>query len=241
MLLGAAASFATSPAWAEWLRDDIVVYIEPPLRAPMAAFGAAFQRIHPGTPRVFAAPPVQMLGLLAHGTQADLLITQTHFMDQASQSGLVVPERRTLWRNRLVVAGRAARAPVQSFDAGALRAALGGGALAVPDATNASTVDGPALLRALGLHVPVQGTASTGDALDMVRAGTTSLAICHSSELPAESGLVAVMALPDAAYPPIIYQAALTKTAWSRNQMALLDDLSGTAPRAHDLGLEPVA
>jgi hypothetical protein len=192
---------------------------------------ADFQRRHAGTPRVFAAPPAQMLGLLAHGTQADILITQTGFMDRALASGLVAPAPRVLWRNRLVLAARQGAFTPAPFSAEGLRAALGGGVLAVPDATAASTVDGPALLAALGVAVRVQGAADSADGLGMVRAGTAAMAVCHASEIAGDAGLAQVMALPDAAYPAIIYQAALTKSAWSRNQMALLDDFGG-----HDAG-----
>jgi hypothetical protein len=236
-MLGAAAAFASSPAWAEWLRDDVVVYAEPALKPVMASLGASFRRQHAGTPRVFVAPPVQMLGLLAHGTQADMLITQTRFMDQAAQAGLVAPGRRMLWRNRLVVAGWPGSERSESFSLAGLREALAGGVLAVPDATDASAIDGPALLRNLGYSDAVQGAVDTADALDMVRRRRVALAICHATELAAAPELTRIMALPDESYPPILYQGALTASAWSRNQMALLDYLAGTVP-VHALGLE---
>ncbi len=241
-MLGALAAFAASPAWAEWLRDGIVIYAEPALVAPLAVLNADFRTRHAGTPRVFAAPPTQMLGLLAHGTQADILITQTGFMDRAVAGGLVAPAPRVLWRNRLVLAARRGAFAPAPFSAAALRGALGGGVLAVPDATAASTVDGPALLAALGVQARVQGVADTADGLAMVRAGTAAMAVCHASEIAGDTGFSRVMALPDAAYPAIVYQAALTKSAWSRNQMALLDDFGGyDAGRLQAIGLERAA
>jgi hypothetical protein len=247
---GVLAALAPAAARAEWLRDGIVVYAEPALRPVLSALSSAYRRAHPGLPALFTAPPGQMLGLLAHGTQADILITQTGFMDRAVAGGLVADARRTLWRNRLVIAGRgdasgggrgdaSGTAP---FSAAGLLAALNGGVLAVPDATDASAVDGPALVRALGVNARIQGTASTGDALDMVRQGTAALAVCHRTELMAARGVVPVMTLPDASYPQIVYQAALTKTAWSRFQDDLLAYLAGpAAPAARDAGLEVVA
>ena len=240
--IGALAAFDASPAWAEWLRDGIVIYAEPALQPPLAALNARFMRQHPGTPQVFTAPPTQMLSLLAHGTQADILITQTGFMDRALAAGLVAPAPHTLWRNRLVLAAKAGTAAPQTFSPDAVRALLGGGALAVPDATQASTVDGPALVAALGLSEHVQGAVDTADALAMVRAGAAALAVCHASEIAGNGAFAQIMALPESAYPAIIYQAALTKSAWSRNQMALLDYFGGHDPApVKQLGLEYAA
>ena len=218
-----------------------MVYGDPALRQTLTGLGSAFQHTHPGNPRIFAAPPAQMLGLLAHGTQADMLVTTTAFMDRAVQSGLVADARRTLWRNRLVIAGREGLA-AQPFSPAALDGVLAGGVLAAPDDTDASDVDGVAIMSRLAPGVHLQGTANTSDALDMVRAGTARLALCHQTELANDPSLARIMAVPDDAYTPIIYQAALTRTAWSRNQMALLDFLAGdAAPRARELGLEVMA
>lgn len=242
LLMGLPAVIAASPAWAEWLRDGIVVYADPALRPVLAVLFEDFRRHHPGLPRVFAAAPTQMLGLLAHGTQADILLTQTAYMDQAQAASLIVPARRTLWRNRLVLAGRKGAFPAQAFAADALARIVGGGAIAAPDATSAASVDGMAALQSLGVTAKLQGTADTGDGLDMLRAGTVALALCHASELAAQGWASLVMALPDASYPPIIYQAALTTSAWSRHQQALLDYLGGDARGAlGGLGLEAAA
>jgi ABC-type molybdate transport system substrate-binding protein len=241
LMLGALAAFAASPAWAEWLRDDIVVYAEPALAPVLGALSADFRRIHPGTPRLFTAPPAQMLGLLAHNTQADMLIAQSAFMDRAASSGLTAPgPPPVLWRNRLVLATTTAT-PMPDFNAAALSATSAGAPIAAPDPSDASTIDGPRLLAALGITARVQGTAATQDALDMLRAGTASLALCTETELLADPALHRAATLPDGSYPAITASAALTKTAWSRNQMALLDFLRATpASRWRGLGLERV-
>jgi molybdate transport system substrate-binding protein len=239
---GVAVAAASGPARAEWLRDGIVIYADPELRPVLTELDAQYQRSNPGSPTVFSAPPGQLLGLLAHDTQNDVLLTQSAFMDRAVAQKLVQDVRHTLWRNRLVVAGRAGAATLGDFRADALKAALKGGVLAVPDASDASAVDGPALLEKLGLSVRVQGAVSTGDGLDMLRGGHVALAVCHATELTADPGLVRVMALPDEAYPPIVYQAALTAKAWSRYQSPWLAYLSGgAAALARQSGLEVLA
>jgi molybdate transport system substrate-binding protein len=239
---GAAIAAAAMPARAEWLRNGIVIYADPELRPVLAALDTAYRRTNPGSPTVFSAPPGQLLGLLAHDTQNDVLLTQTAFMDRAFVQKLVQEGRQTLWRNRLVVAGRPGAAAFGAYKPDDLKAALQGGRLAVPDASDASALDGPALVAKLGLTVRVQGAANTADGLDMLRQGQVALAVCHATELAADAGLVRVMALPDDAYPPIIYQVALTKTAWSRYQAPFLTYLSGAAsPLARQYGLEVLA
>jgi molybdate transport system substrate-binding protein len=205
----------------------------------LKALSTDYRRSNPGSPTVFSAPPGQLLGLLAHDTQNDVLLTQTPFMDRAVAQALVQDGRRTLWRNRLVVAGRQGAATLGAFNAEALKAALHGGLLAVPDASDASAVDGPALMGKLAVSPRMQGAVNTGDGLDMLHGGHVALAVCHTTELAADPGLVRVMPLPDDAYPPIVYQVALTKTAWSRYQASWLTYLSsGAAPLVRQLGLE---
>jgi hypothetical protein len=238
-LLLAPLAAAATPARAEWLRDGIVLYAEPALLPVLDALDGAYRRTRPGAPVIFTAPPGQLLGLLAHDTQADILIVQRQYMETAQVASLVKAPIPGIWRNRLVVVGPRG-VPDRPFSAAALAQALAGGILAVPDASDASAIDGPALLQRLDLPagIRVQGTAGTRDALDMVHLGTAALAICHETERLADPGLSRAMALPDSAYPPITYQAALTTRAWSRYQDALLAYITGPgAPIARAAGL----
>jgi len=232
-------------ASAEWLRDEVVVYCDPVLRPVLGAIAARFNQLQGITLRIFCAAPGQMLGLLAHGTQDDVLITLSPFMRQGEQSGLVAPGK-LLWRNRLVFAGAGENQQAAAFDAAAFRAMLGGGILAVPDATPAATVDGQAVLRRLGLTGAldgrVQGAATTGDALDMVRQGAAAMALCHISEVANAGGLCAAVLVPDQAYDPIVHEVALSQKAWSRNQDKLLAYLAGAGgEQASSFGLAVLA
>jgi len=227
-------------AHAEWLRDDIVVYAEPPLRPVIAAMAAGFGR---SRVRIFCAAPGQMLALLGHGTQDDILIAQSGAMNRAVIAGLTTAPGRKLWRNRLVFAAAAPGPPGTDFNPAALRAALAGGRLALPDPSDATTIDGPALLQ--NLHVTgtrTLGAFSTADAVGALKRGEATLALCHISEAATDPTLRVAMRVPDAAYDPITYAAALSAKAWSRYQEPFLAYLAGpAADTARSLGLELLA
>jgi len=239
----AAAMLGATPlaARSEWLRDEVVVYADPPLRRVVGAIGARFvqaQRV-----RCFCAAPLQMVALLAHGTQDDVLVTQSAAMAAAAQGGLVSGPRARLWRNRLVFAASGAGPAARDFDAAALRAAVGGGRLALPDPSDASTVDGPALLHRLGvadgLAARVLGAADSEDAVASLQRGEAAVALCHASEVAGDPGMRVLMRVPDDAYAPIIYEAALSRAAWSRYNAPFMAFLAArTAPEATRHGLE---
>jgi hypothetical protein len=187
-----------------------------------------------------------MLGLLAHGTQDDVLITQTAPMTEAAQRGLVSGAPRKLWRNRLVFAARGDGPRDAAFDAGALAAALGDGRLALPDASDACTIDGPALMAKLNatdkLSGRLLGAADTEDAVATLQRGEASLALCHTSQVATAPGLRVAMRVPDDAYDPIAYAAALSHAAWSRYQDPFMAWLAADAAHAVPaLGLEVLA
>jgi len=227
-------------ASAEWLRDEVVVYADPALRPVLGAIAARY----PATLRVFCAAPAQMLGLLAHGTQDDVLISETRFVVQAQGAGLAAPGVHLLWRNQLALAGRGPVSDTAPFSAAGLLAALGNGKLAVPDPRPSANLDGMAVLDRLGLTAAlagrIQGAASTTDALGMLHTGDAVMALCHVTEIMADSGVHIAMRVPQTAYDPIEYAAVLTKTAWSRHQAGLIAALP-QAPEAGRFGLEALA
>lgn len=244
----AAAAWALVPAvgHAEWLRDEIVVYADPALRPVLSALGGRFRAARGVRVRTFCAAPGQMLGLLAHGTQDDLLVTQTGPMAAAAQRGLVTGEPRKLWRNRLVFAARGEGPRDAAFDAGGLAALLGEGRLALPDASDACTVDGPALLAKLNAGSALGGrlvaAADTEDAVATLQRGEAALALCHASEVAGAAGLRVAIRVPDDAYDPIEYAAALSHGAWSRYQDPFMAWLAGdAAATVPGLGLQVLA
>ncbi len=231
---------------AEWLRDEIVVYADPALRPPLAALAATFRASTGVRVRIFCAQPAQMVGLLAHGTQDDILITQQAAMAQAAQTGLLSGAPKKLWRNRLVFAAAAPGPTAAAFDGPALLTALAGGKLALPDPSDASTVDGPALLARLGVAAGLSGktlgAADSEDAVATLKRGEAAVALCHSSETITDPSLRVLMPVPDDAYDPIIYDIALSAHAWSRYQDKFIAAVTGDATHAATfLGLEILA
>jgi len=232
-------AFALKPARAEWLRDEIVVYADPALRPVLAALNAQFRSASGIRARCFCAPPGQMLGLLAHKTQDDVLITQAPFIADAASRGLTRGNATPLWRNHLVFAARGAAAPPVAFDA----AHFADGKLALPDMSDASTIDGPALLAQIDpagkIKNPILGAADTQDAVAMVRRGEADSALCHISEVSNDPDIAAVFTISQDEYKPIEYQAALSIDAWSRYQDTYLTWLrTEAAPAARGFGLE---
>ncbi len=245
-ILRAAGALAALPAAAraEWLRDEVVVYADPALRPVMDALGPHFtqaQRV-----RCFCAPPAQMVALLAHNTQDDVLLTEAAAIAEAQQSGLVMSPTPRLWRNRLVFAVTGAGAAAIDFNAAALMAACAGGKLAVPDATDACPIDGPALLQKLGVAEKLAGrtlgAADTDDALATLLRGEAAVALCHATQAAANPEIRILMRIPDDAYAAIFYQAALSHAAWSRYNAQFMEFLTkASAPLARRFGLEVLA
>ncbi len=236
-----AAVAAPLAAQAEWLRHDVVVYCDPTLRPLLAALGARF-----GAVRVFAAPPRQMLALLSRATQDDVLITLAPVMQQAMGLGLAGMGRRALWGNRLVIASRHLSEPA-AFSRDALMRLLGEGRFALPDASDASPVDGAEVMARLGaadgLAGRVVGAANTDDVAFMLRSGATELGLLHATDLAGDPALHEALPVPREAYDPILYDVALTKTAWSSRGQAFLAFLAGgeASGLARDAGLEIAA
>lgn len=230
----------------EWLHDQVVVYADHALRPVLTRFGGDIAREHGVKLRLFTASPGQSIGLLAHNTQGDLLLTLTGFMDRAAEAGVIGAGRKKLWRNSLVFAARGQGGAAAPADPASLEAALAGGRLAVTDPTTAATFDGFAVLDKLGvrdkLGARVQGAANTPDALGMLRDGAVALALVHASEAMGSPEFRVALTVPATAHEPIEYEVALAKKAWSRNQdkfIAWLGAEGATIARAH--GLEVLA
>ena len=234
-----------------WLHDPVVVYADHALRPALDSLGTQFAQLHGAPVKIFAAAPTQSIGLLEHATQCDVLITLTPAMDQAAAGAVLGDARSTLWRTRLVFASLAPRPsaalpdgpPAGSFSPETLRDAVGAGKLAVTDPTHSATFNGWQVLDRAGLtgilKDHVQGALNTEQAAGMLRTGDATVALLHATEAAAIPGLRVLMTVPDTAYSPITYDMALTKTAWSRHQAALMSWLAGLPDgRLHELGLE---
>ncbi len=245
-IVSALALLALSPGRARaepWLRDYVVIYTEPTLVPVLRAIGAAF-RPQGGPAIVLAAPTAQNLALLAHGTQDDLLIALASFLPQAEAAGLIAPGARPLWRNRLVLAAAGVGA-TRDFDPAGIPALLGGGRLAYPDATAASSLDGPATVARLGLGAVIaergMGAVDSLDVADLLRRRQAALGLCYETDIG--PGLYAAMRIAPAAHDPVLYTVAKASKAWSRYGDAFVAFLGTERARslAQAAGLEMVA
>ncbi len=216
-----AAVAASSHAQAEpWVRRYVVVYTDPTLKPVLRAVSAHFTS--PVT--LFAAPPALSLGLLAHGTQDDLLITTPQAAAQAAAAGLLAPAAPApaRWSNSLVIAGaRQDGAALAALDPQAMLARLGDGRFALTDASPAATIDAPSVIAAMGLTQALAGrivpAASTQEVGFLIRTGAARLGLCHRTDVRVDTSLAEIAAVPQPCYAPITYSISQTRHAWSEN------------------------
>lgn len=179
---------------------------------------------------VFPMQQGLLLPQLERDIQNDIIVTQLTTIDRAEKEGLVEPGQRVgPWRNPLAIA-MAANAPA--------------GVFAVPDASPASDIDGFAILRKLGTTTGrVVGVLNTeAVAWTMVNGGARQ-GLLHQTEIRADDRLRAVTAVPDDAWPPILYGATVTKLAWRGDPAAFVGFLASPEGQAVLLaaGLENAA
>lgn len=194
ILAATVASAETSAA-----TTDLAVTCDTAAAPAVIAAGAAFRQKTGIHIRVFATPPGLVLPQLEREIQNDIIVTRITTIDQAELAGLVQPGKRSgFWRNRLVTA--AAKNPYGEE-----------GTFAVPDSSPASDIDGVAILQSLGLTPPkVLGVIDTGAVAWLLSNGGARQGLLHQTEVAANN-LQTVAAVPDKAWPPILYAAAVTK------------------------------
>lgn len=218
---------AATPAGAA--APDVIVYGDPALNHALHDVADRFTA-QTGVPvHVFAAPPAIILAQLRHQVWNDVVVTLSPWLDQAVQSGVIQPGTRTgSWKTTLVIAATSGAS---------------GDTFAVPDATPASSIDGPAILAAANLHpAKVQGVANDANVIFLLQTGAAAQGLLHLTNLRADPSLHVVAPVPDAAYAPIVYDAAISTLTHSPNAHAFLDYLH--SPAATDIlradGLETV-
>jgi len=197
---------------------DVIVYGEPTLRHALLDVGARFTA-QTGVPvHVFAAPPAILLAQLRHEVWNDVVVTQASWMDQAAQAGVIEKGTRVgAWHNTLVLARATGVTPANET-------------VAITDPTPASSIDGPAVLDALGLHpAHVQGVANTASVDFLLVSGAAAQGLVHLTDVRADAKLAVAGPVAQSAYAPIDYAAAISTLTHSPNAHAFLDYLTSTA------------
>ena len=209
---------------------DLAVSCDVAAGPAVIAAAAAYRQKTGVRVRVFPTQQGLLLPQLGRDIQNDIIVTQLSTIGRAEKEGLIEPGHRVgPWRNPLAIA-TVTNAPDGGF--------------AVPDASPASDIDGFAILRKLGTATDrVVGVLDTGAvAWTMVNGGARQ-GLLHQTEIRADERLRALAAVPDDAWPPILYGATVTKLAWRGDPAAFVAFLASPGGRAVLLaaGLEDAA
>ena len=211
---------------------DVVVYCDSTLVPAMRDLGRLFTARTRAPVFVFTAPPTLMLAQIDRETQNDVLVTTDAAMQEGIRQKLIRGETRAgAWRNSLAIAGRAdqTKSPVAA-DAAAIKALLDSGRFAASDPTGPFTLDGPAVLDRLGLSPLLEGrmlgAPDTTQAAFLVTSGAARLGLLHLTDIRADGRLAVAATVPERAYAPIVYTAAVSVVALSPNSQAFVTFLS---------------
>jgi molybdate transport system substrate-binding protein len=211
---------STAPANA--IPPGVTVFCDPALASVLRGFDT-FSQAQAGAPlAVLSATAAGMLAQIQRHTRNDVLFTLSTAMDQAVQSGFVVPGTRVNgFTNTLVLACFAGRYTPPASQT-ALQTLLAGAQIAVTDDTTASGLDGRAVLKVNGLTPGrVQGVANTGDAAFLVTTYAANIALIYRTEAMADPRLAVLVELT--ADPSLTnYSAAVNAKAVSPNAQVLV-------------------
>lgn len=220
---------------------DLAVTCDSAVAPAVIAAGVAFRRRSGVRVRVFPTQPGLILPQLQREIQNDIIVTAVATIDGAERSGLVAAGGRVgPWRNRLAI--------VETINPMAPE-----GTIAVPDFTPSIGIDGPAILERMGLSAgKVDGVLDTGTVWWALREQKVRRGLLYQTEVAedhrinaddnAPDRLRVVAAVPDADWPPVIYQAVVTKLARRGDPVAFLAFLGSADGQAvlSKAGLESV-
>jgi molybdate transport system substrate-binding protein len=225
-----AAAFAIPAARAA--TTDLVVCCDPTLARPLRAVAGAFRARAGVIVHIFPTSAGLILPQLERQVQNDIVVTRVERLSRAADAGIVAADavRGGGWRNRLVIAARRDARP------GSLSAVP----VAVCDPTPASDIDGAAVLSMAGLRPKsIVGAIDTDEVIDLLASGAAPAGLVHATDLSADARLEVMEKVPDEAYAPIVYGAAVTRLARRPNPDAFVRFLGGDEGtailRAHGL------
>lgn len=216
--------------------EKLTVFAAASLKNALEAAGAAFTA-ETGVAVVFSFAGTSVIARqIEAGAPADIFVSaDVMWMDYVTKAGAVDPAsvRNVAANTLVVVAPRAEDAPLDLAAPDALVARLGDGRLAIADPeTVPAGRYGRAALGALNLWQPVEGRLAPMEnvrvALAAVARGEAPLGIVYASDAAVEPDVAVVARFPENTHPPIVYPAALTKSA-SPDALRFLDFLRGAA------------
>lgn len=220
LLLLAVAPFAAAPRAQS--SSEVVVFAAASLKTALDALVAPSLQATGVTIKPSYAATSALARQIEQGAPADLFISaDLEWMDYVDTRGLMQKDTRlNLLTNRLIlIAPKTKPVSLKIAPNFALAAALGPrGRLAVADpAAVPAGKYAQAALTSLGVWTSVQSRLAPSEnvraALLFVSRGEAPLGIVYKSDAVADPGVVVVDTFPESSHPPIVYPAALTKSA----------------------------
>lgn len=229
-----------SPRSAHTQAGDLLVLAAASMQTVLDELTPQLERAAGSTVRVSYAATSTLARQLENGLPADVFISaDLEWMDYVQERGLIRTDTRvTLVGNTLVLVAPAAdrTSPLRIGPGFPLAARLGAGRLAVADP--ASVPAGKyarAALVSLGVWGSVESRLAPAEnvrsALVLVSRGEAPFGVVYRSDALADPGVVIVDTFPASSHPPIVYPAALTRTA-RPNAGRILEVLQSAAARA---------
>lgn len=170
---------------------------------------------------------------IEQGAPADLFLSaDLNWMNYLDRAGLLKSESRVnLLGNRLVLAGGPQAGDLVISRDLDLAALLGDGRLAVGlTASVPAGIYAKQALEKLGLFDAVKARLAEAEnvraALTLVARGEAAYGVVYETDAKAEKGVRAVGIFPEDSHDPILYPAALTKTAEGEDAAAFLAELA---------------
>lgn len=221
VLLGFIAALAiTSVARAAETPRPVTVFAAASLQNAMKDIGAAYQKAG-GAPVTFSFGGSSTLARqIEQGAPADLFVSaDPDWMNDVEKHGLIQPAtRKDILTNHLaLVAPKDSTIHLKIAPWFPLLQALGGGKLAMADATVPAGIYGKAALENLKVWSQVEGQVARAEnvrgALNFVARGEAPLGIVYDTDAMIEPGVKIVGLFPDDSHPPILYPITLTNGA----------------------------
>ena len=215
--------------------SGVVVFAAASMKTALDAFAGRWQGQTGTTVTISYAGSSRLAQQILQGAPADVYISaNTGWMDAVQKAGLIAEGgRRDILGNTLVLIAHGAKAPPVAIGPGFdLAGLLGDGKLAMALVASVPAGQyGKAALTALGVWDAVAPKVAQADnvraALALVSTGEAPYGVVYATDALADPGVSVVGTFPADSHPPIVYPAALLKTAADPAARAFYDALAG--------------
>jgi molybdate transport system substrate-binding protein len=239
-LVAVTAGLLLAPLASAWAQSkDVVVLAAASLKNALDEASAAWSKETGKAARISYAASPALAKQIEAGIPADLFISaDIPWVDYVAERKLIKRTSRFdfLGNDIVLIAGKDSKIDLEIARDFPLRAALGGGRLAMAniDAVPAGKY-GKASLEQLGVWASVADRVAQAEnvrmALVLVSRGEAPLGIVYRTDAAADSNVRIVGAFPTGSHPPIVYPAALLATSTNPDAEAFVAYLKSPAAR----------